>query len=385
MKNNITVIENANIVLESGIIWDGAILVQDGVICAVGKRAELEIPENAVHIDAHGKYVGPGFVDIHVHGGGGYSTCRDTARAGEFFLRNGTTSFLATPDYHMNLDMLLEAIGNIKAAYGKVPNLKGIYMEAPYTNPDKGSHSYANPWRGPIDPNDFEKFVDAGGDLVKVWTIAPEREGIVEFIKYAKKVNPDVVIAVGHTTAKPKEIRALGKYRPTLQTHSMNASGDYKKTSGIRDFGSDEYCFKDPDLYTELICDSLGIHVDPEMQELLLHVKGLHRVILITDSTTHNNPVPEKYASATDLNFDERGGLAGSKLTMNMACRNIMTHTNTGIAQAFVMASTNPSKVIGLYDEIGSIEVGKRADLVFVDDVFNVFGVMLGGDYQSFN
>ena len=383
MTERITAIKNAKVVLENGIIWDGVIIIDGDKIKSYGKSGETEIPEGAEIIDADGAYVGPGFVDIHVHGGGGYSTCRDTALAGEYFLKHGTTSFLATPDYHMNLDTLLGAIRNIKAAYGKVPNLKGIYMEAPYTNPDKGSHSYDNPWRHGIIYEEYKQFVDEAGELARVWTVAPEREGIYEFVEYVKKVNPDAVIAVGHTTALPHEIRALGKYRPTLQTHSMNASGNYGKNNGLREVGSDEYCFKDNDLYTELISDSLGIHVNCEMQQLLLHLKGLHRVVLITDSTVHNNPVPEKFEGVTDLNFDAKGGLAGSKLTMDVAARNIMTHTNCGIAQAFIMASTNPAKAIGLYDEIGSIDCGKAADLVFVDDVFCVKRVILGGKIQA--
>jgi len=79
------------------------------------------------------------------------------------------------------------------------------------------------------------------------------------------------------------------------------------------------------------------------------------------------------------LHFDDKGGLAGSRLTMDKACRNIMTHTNCGIAQAFVMASLNPARVIGLDSEIGSVDVDKKADLIFVDDKFNVAKVMLAG------
>jgi N-acetylglucosamine-6-phosphate deacetylase len=115
------------------------------------------------------------------------------------------------------------------------------------------------------------------------------------------------------------------------------------------------------------------------MQQLLLHTKGLDRMVLVTDSTVYDNPVPEHYAHVTDLNFDHNGHNAGSKLTMDQACRNIMTHTNCGIAQAFLMASRNPARVIGLDHEIGTIEAGKLANLVFVDDVFNVKKVMLGG------
>ena len=85
-----------------------------------------------------------------------------------------------------------------------------------------------------------------------------------------------------------------------------------------------------------------------------------------------------------DLNFDHNGGIAGSKMTMDQACRNIMTNTNCGIAQAFVMASLNPAKVIGMDDTIGSVAPGKNADLVFVDDRFNVQKVMLEGKLCNF-
>ena len=379
-ENRIIVIENAKVVHERGIIWDGVIVIKDGVILDYGKRTAVDIPTGALTVDAKGAYVGPGFVDIHVHGGGGYSTCFEPYKASEFFLEHGTTSLLGTPDYHMDLRKLLEATRCIKAAMGKARTLRGIYMEAPYTNPDYGSHSYLNPWRGGVVYEEYKQFVDEAGTLARVWTIAPERPDLLPFLEYARKVNPTVRFALGHSEALPSEIRALGKYRPTIQTHSMNATGRVgERKGGLRYFGPDEYCFQTTEMYAELISDSLCIHVNTEMQSLLLHTKGLDKVILITDSTVHNNPVPEKYAGVTDLNFDAKGGIAGSKMTMEQACRNIMTHTNCGIAQAFIMASRNPARAVGLGDELGSIEIDKRADLVFVDDMFNVKDVMLGG------
>ena len=121
------------------------------------------------------------------------------------------------------------------------------------------------------------------------------------------------------------------------------------------------------------------------MQQLLLHYKGYDQVVLITDSTIHNNPNPEWLAHVKDLNFDPRGGIAGSKMTMDMACRNIMTHTACGITKAFIMASRNPARVIGLDDKIGTITKGKNADLVIVDDKFNVQKVILGGKLCKFD
>ena len=376
-------ITNCKLVLERGIIWNGSIVIKDGKIADFGKKENVTLPEGCEIIDAQGAYVGPGFVDIHVHGGGGYSTCTEPVEACEFFLSHGTTTLLATPVYSSNFEAFLDSVKSSVAAIGKARTLRGLYLEGPYTNADYGSHKYLNSWRGDIIPEQFKAIVDAAGEHAMVWTIAPERvkDGLIPFLEYARAVNPDTIFAVGHSEALPKEIRDLGRYRPKIQTHSMNATGRVgEPRSGLRCFGPDEYCFKENDIYCEMISDSLGIHVDTEMQELLIHVKGLDKVILITDSTVYSNPVPERYAGVTDLNFDKNGGIAGSKLTMEQACRNVMTHTNCGIAQAFIMAATNPAKAIGLYDELGSIDLGKRADLVLVDDTFEIKSVILGGE-----
>ena len=107
---------NGQIVLENGILWDGVILIEDGKIKSFGSRWELEIPSDFLQIDAKGAYVGPGFVDIHVHGGGGFSTCQDPERTARHFLRHGETTILGTPSYTMNLQTLLDSIRTIKAA-----------------------------------------------------------------------------------------------------------------------------------------------------------------------------------------------------------------------------------------------------------------------------
>lgn len=384
MQSGIIAIQNAQVVLENGIIWDGVLLVEDGKISKVGSSLEVDIPEDAMQIDAEGSYVGPGFVDLHVHGGGGYSTCRDPEKAAEHFLRHGQTTILGTPDYHMDLQTLLDSIASIKAAMKTTPSIKGIYMEGPYTNPNYGSHADKNPWHCGVNEEDYKAMVDAGGTDIKVWTVDPERPDLVPFLAYARKVNQDVVIALGHTRATPMAVKALGKYRPTLMTHTFNATGRLPVYGGTRAYGPDEYCLKAQDMYAELISDSKGIHVHPEMQQLLLHCKGVDKVVLVTDSTIHNNPTPPKYAHVPDLNFDPNGGIAGSKMTMDLACRNIMANTSCGITQAFKMASLNPARVIGLDDKIGSIEVGKNADLVFVDDKFNVKKVMQEGKICKF-
>ena len=146
MKSQITqAINNANVVLENGILWDGVILLSGDKIRKVGRVREVTVPEGCSITDAQGSYVGPGFVDIHVHAGSGGDTCFAPVEAAEFFMKHGTTSILATPAYDFDLETLMRAIRTVKDAMGRAKTLKGLYLEGPYTNPDYGSHSYQNP------------------------------------------------------------------------------------------------------------------------------------------------------------------------------------------------------------------------------------------------
>ena len=376
-------IKNAKVVLETGIIWDSVIVLDKDRIAALGKAKNLEIPEGAKVLDANGLYVGPGFVDIHVHGGNGYYFEKDPEDAAEFFLRNGTTTIVPTLYFDLSKQGFLDAIETIRRAkenskYGKI--IEGLYMEGPYMNPKYGAMADLNKWKGDICPAQYEDVVDAAGDFVKVWAIAPEREGIVPFLQYAKKKNPQVVFSVGHSEATPEQIAELKHYGIKLQTHCANATGQTGGKGGIRGVGPDEYCFADHDMYAEVICDSLGIHVKPSMLRAILKIKGVDRTILITDHCISEDPVPEQYSHIEDLVFDHNGGLNGSKLTMNMACRNMMEHTDCGITQAFLLAARNPARILGLEHEIGTIQVGKKANLVFVDDMFHVKKVIFEGN-----
>ena len=379
----IAAIYNAKLVLETGIAADGIVIIEDDTIVALGNAGQVTIPENALKIDAKGAYVGPGFVDIHVHGGGGFNTCFQPKEAANHFLRHGTTTLLATPAYSFDFEKFLSAIRNVREQIRDIPNMRGLYMEGPYTNPNYGANAHINPWRGPILAEHYKALADEAGDLAAVWAIAPEREGLLPFLEYARKVNPNVKFAVGHSEATPAQIRALGAYMPTIHTHITNATGRLPVSAGTRGVGPDEHCFMEPETYAEMISDSCGIHVQPDLQKMILHIKGIDRMILISDSTTLNNPNPPQFAHVTDLNFDAAGGLAGSKLTLDQACRNVMNATGCSIADAFRMASTNPATALG-FDDIGSIAVGKKADLVFVDDQFHVQTVLLHGVVQNF-
>ena len=382
--NRMLAIENAKVVLENGILWDGVVLVEDGKIAAVGKVGQVQIPEGAERLDAKGAYVGPGFVDIHNHGGGGYLFDHDPAEAAAFFLKHGTTTVLPTLYYDLSKDAFLESIKRIKDVIqqGKAKNIGGIYMEAPYMNPKYGASPEKNKWRGPIRQEDYMPLLEEADDLARVWVVAPEREGLEPFMADAKAVNPKVVFSVGHSEATPAQVEALKHYGIRIMTHCMDATGRPETNGGTRSCGPDEACLMDSGMFAEIICDSQAIHVHADMLQMILKIKGVEKLILISDSFVSNEDSPQELRHITDLCFDANGGLCGSKLTLDVACRNAMTHSNCGIAQAFLMAATNPARAVGLDREVGSIAVGKKANLVFVDDMFHVKKVMLEGQFQ---
>ena len=194
-------IRNAKVVLENGILSEGIIVIEGDRIAAVGTDNTIDVPADAQIIDAGGAYVGPGFVDIHVHGGGGSMFHDAPEKAAHHFLSHGETTVLATLYYDLSKEQFLEAIDRIRAAMDTEAgaSIGGFYMEGPYMNPKYGASADKNCWKGDIRPEDYKELVDRAGALVKVWAIAPEREGVEPFLAYARQINPTVTIAVGHS------------------------------------------------------------------------------------------------------------------------------------------------------------------------------------------
>lgn len=373
---------NAKIVLETQIIENGVLLIENGKIKDFGTIDNIKIPTDSIVCDAEDLYVGPGFVDIHCHGGNKYRFDIDPVGAANYFLKCGTTTILPTFYTDIGCDEYIEAIERVLSAVkdNSAKNIGGLYMEGPYTNEKYGAIPEKNHWRGEIKATDYEKVVKAAGKFAKVWVIAPEREGIEPFLKMARQVNPEVTVSVGHSEATPSQVENFKKYGIRLLTHCMDATGRAPCPSGTRNCGPDEACFLDDDMYAEVICDSQGIHVNPDMLKLILKIKGKDRIVLISDCFVSDEKSPPKLAHISDISFGASGELCGSKLTMNVACRNMVKHTGISITDAFLMASRNPSEVIGMNKEIGTIAIGKRADLVFVNNNFDVKKVILKGE-----
>lgn len=386
-------IVNARIVLLDRIIQNGVILIEDDRIMDFGSSFNIAPSKGTEIIDAGGDYVAPGFFDIHCHGGGTESFHLSPSVAAEAHLKHGTTSVLATIRKNVGTQDILEGIKKIKSQMkkGSGRTIVGVHFEGPYLNPKYGAR--ATLARKP-DPSEYNAIIDLAGDLIKIWTLAPEIEQSDDFIETVS--SKDIVISIGHSEASPERIFELVPKGLKLACHHMNATGSSispSRVEGTREVGVDESVLLCDDIYTEVIPDCQGVHVRPLMLKLILKVKGVDKVIIITDYLAPDYLTPENkekenntyldknsFTNSSSVNFNELGELSGSVLTMDVACRNMMKHTGAGIVDIFKMASYNPAKLLKMDKDIGSIRKGSKANIIIVDDNINIKKVMLEGE-----
>ncbi len=360
------------------VIRNGAVIFDGETIVDVGKKLDTSGMDI---IDANGGYVGPGLIELHTHSNGLVFFHEDPEKVADDLLHHGVTGVTPAIYFTAPKDELIAQIRQIKElkAAGKVPNIFGLYMEAPYLNPKYGCDKENNPWRFPISSDDYIPIVEEAGDFARVWCVAPEREHIEEFVKFAKQKNPNVIFSVAHSEAEPYQIEALMRYGLKLATHHTNATGTLSRYPECKGVCVDETVLRNDDIYAELICDSVGIHVDPYMLRMVRKIKGDDRIILISDSYVANGPVPEGYDGVTDINFDFAGEIAGTKITLDSVCKNMMMHTGASLCQVFKFASYNPARLLGLSDR-GCIEKGRRADMLITDAEMNIKKIFFGGE-----
>ena len=374
-----TAIINTTIVLPEYLVPNATIVIEDGIIVDFGKKINTD---GMTLIDAKGAYTGPGLIDIHTHADGETFFTEDPEKTAKTLLMHGVTDVLPALYYNMNKEQLVKAIALVRGAMesGKADNIIGLYMEAPYLNPKFGCNREQNPWRDVVSADKYKEVVDSAYDIAKVWCIAPERENIEEFVEYVKTKNPNAVFSVAHSEAEPWQIERFIPEGLKLATHHTNATGTLNRYPECRSACVDETALFNNEIYTELICDKVGIHVDPYMLRLIKKIKGDDRIILIADSFVEHGPIPDGdlYEGADDINFDFAGEIAGSKMILDGPCRNMMVHTGASLCQVFKYASTNPAKLLSLTDR-GVIKKGNKANLITVSAEFEVQSVYLNG------
>ncbi len=374
---------NGTLIMRDHLIPEAVLFIEGGRIAGFGEMRSTPVPEGCEAVDAGGLFVGPGLIDIHTHASDRVFFVDDPVAAAQHHLRHGTTTVLPALYFSMDLQGWLDSIHLIREAMRdpRCANIGGLYMEGPYLNPKFGCDKENNPWRGPVAKERYQPIIDAAKGLARVWCIAPEREHILDFVRDVKAADPNAVFAVAHSEAEPFQLDAVKPYGLRIGTHHTDATGTIEKYPEVKGVCVDEYVNFHRDIYAELICDSRGIHVDPFMLRLIRRIKGDERIILISDAYAADGPIPPGYDGVTDINFDWAGEIAGSKLTLDVACRNMMKHTGASIVDVFRYASYNPAQAVNLTDR-GEIAVGKRADIVIADYNMNVKNIMIEGEGQ---
>jgi N-acetylglucosamine-6-phosphate deacetylase len=381
-------IKNCRIVLKDSILENHVVLIEDDLIYsiipysqyAILKEKEKE-KSNIDEYDAKGRYLGPGLIDIHNHGADGVWFHEDPEKACTYHLKHGTTSMLATTLIRPTHKDMVEDIRTIvKSSNVKSSNVSkaviGINMEGPYMNPKYGAFKEYS--RFPV-KKEYDEYLKEAEGMIKIWTIAPEMEGVTEFVNdiSESKADESIVFSAGHSEATTDMLKALLNKGLKLQTHGCCATGCYLSKpiyEGTKEVDFDLACWLIDDITIELIADSKGIHVREDMLKLIYKIKGKDRLILVTDSTNFT-----KDNNSTDVNILDGDNLAGSALTLNVACFNMMKHTGISIYDALYMASYTPAKILGIDDEKGSIEPGKKANLILFDDLMKIYEVWLDG------
>lgn len=367
---------NGKVILKDQVI-DANVFVSGSKITEISKRQ----PEDETVIDAKGRYVSPGFIDVHSHGRGGsdtmYPTFDDINTITTASIKTGVTSILPTT-MTMSVEDTYAAIKNVAENIDKVDGSKilGVHMEGPFFNK---KYKGAQPEEFMIEPT-VENYHALTGEYdwaVKKLSLAPEREGCIPLIEYL--VKEGVTVSIGHTDATYDQAVAGINAGATSGTHTYNAMTPLTH----RNPGVVGAIMSHDQVYAELILD--GIHVSFPAAKVLLKAKGLDKVMLITDSIEAsglpdgqyklgNQPVYVKDNAARLKD----GTLAGSILALNDAVKNAYKNLDLTIYEAVNLASYNPAKNLNLID-LGEIAVNKTADIIMFDDDIRVDFAMIDG------
>jgi len=382
------VLAGARVVLPTGIVHDGRVIVDGARIAAAGAPATRPagapeaVPTGASVTDLSGHWIVPGFVDLHNHGGGGASftsgTTEDVLRGIHTHRLHGTTTVVAstvTGDMHG----LAERAGML-SELAEQGDIAGIHFEGPFISPcRKGAHS-EELLRDP-DPADVRKLLDAARGRASMVTLAPELPGGLDSVRLLAEHG--VIAAIGHTDATYEQTKAAIDAGATVATHLFNAMPGL----GHRAPGPIAALLEDERITVELIND--GTHLHPASLELAFHHAGSGRVAFITDAMDAAGfgdgrymlgPLEVEVADGV-ARLVEGGSIAGSTLTLDRAFQRAVTVDRLPVEDVVAAISATPARLLGAYDRVGSLEPGKAADLVVLDADFALKGVMRGGEW----
>ena len=377
-NRNGLLIKNCRVIHAPGKSTD--LLVENGKIVRIGKVKSW--PKEYKIIDAGEKIVAPGFIDVHIQGGGGASVLKGTKEALQTISRTcakfGTTGFLATSIFYPGKENrhLKITAENVGCDLGGA-NLLGIHLEGPFISVEKKGGILLNSITKPS-LNVLKKISDICQGRLRMMTLAPELPGNPEII--GRLVNSEVVASFGHSNASYEETLKGIDAGITHVTHLFNGMLPIHHRSP----GPIPAILEKSIVTCQVITD--GVHIHPGIINLFFKLLGTHRFVTITDGLTSLG-LPDgrysydgvEYVSKDGTGRRDDGTLVGTTLELNQAIVRLMKFTGCDLQSAVKTVTETPARTLGLEKKKGRVEVGKDADLVILNDDCSVYSTIVGG------
>jgi N-acetylglucosamine-6-phosphate deacetylase len=378
------IFSNANAILSDRLQKQAHVRVDEGKITEISTE-RLRAKDGEELIDLSGRYLSPGFIDLHIHG----ALRRDTMEAHpdafetilQYHAAGGTTA-LAFTTVTSEMDELLAVLSAVDQLRKTSSQVLGVHVEGPFFSPEKAGAHRVHLLRQPT-PAEYEKMLERSHVITQM-TLAPELPGALELIKTLSSLR--IRPSGGHSNAWAEEAKEAFACGMIQVTHTFNCMSSARRRGAYREGGLLEFALSEPGILCELIAD--GKHVSPTLMRMLYNAKGADGICLVTDATSGaglEEGGPFRLGDLAcvvheDVGFTaDRSCLAGSTANMVRLVRNMVELVGVPLVEAIGMASRVPAHALNL-EQKGEIKVGADADLVVLDSELQVLLTYVGGE-----
>lgn len=375
---------NGRLITANGILESAYCYMEDGVIKEYGV-ADVQVSEDTLEINVANKYISAGFIDIHIHGGGGYdfmdANVESFLGVANTHIKYGTTSMcpttLTADSSHLEKVLTVYEQANLQNSKGS--KFLGLHLEGPYFAMNQRGAQDPKYIRNP-DYKEYSRIVEMSPHIIR-WSAAPELPGALAFGDFLTERG--IIAAFAHTEALYDDIKLAFDHGYRLATHFYSAMLGVTRKNAHRYAGAVEACYLIDEMDVEVIAD--GVHLPKPLLELIYKIKGVDRIVLITDAmraagTQVNKSILGSLQDGIEVIVEDgvakladRSAFAGSIATANLLVRTFLYNTKASLPEVIKMITENPARILGLAHRKGLIEKGYDADVVVFDENIDVY------------
>lgn len=378
-------IKNARTILPSGIKKQQSVVIEAGKIVEIND--DKVIPDNMPTFDANNLFVAPGCIETHIHGGGGHDFTEATPEAfreaASAHAKHGTTALYPTLAAApiATFQEAIRVCEMLMKGKNRGARIMGLHLEGNYLN--KTMCGGQNPeYLSLPDEKEYKGLIRESA-CIKRWSAAPELPGALDFGRYVS--GKGILVSLAHTTADYELVKQAWQSGYTHATHFYNAMTGIHKQREYKKEGTSDAIYLIEDMSIELIAD--GIHVPPALLKLAYRIKGVEKTILVTDAmppSACEDPIssdPRMIIEDGVCKLADRSALCGSIATSDRLIRTMVNQAEIPLVDAIRMASEIPARLMGIYDQKGSLDKGKDADLILFDEKIEIQATLVEGQF----